>query len=66
MASNHYFLLFVVLKILITFVYTTDYSSEGYYSDLYDEYAEKEYGNDSNLFIVSPTNQLLNKRNILL
>jgi len=43
MASIHYFLLFVVLKILITFVYTTDYSSEGYYSDQYDEYAEKEY-----------------------
>ena len=45
-----------MLKNSITFVYTSDYSSEGYYSDIYNEYAEEEYGNDSNLLIVSPTN----------
>ena len=61
MAFLNYFFLFVLLKNSITFVYTSEYSSEGDYPDIYDEYAEEEYGNDSNLLIVSQTNSLLIK-----
>ena len=56
MAFIHYSVLFVLLKISITCVYTSDHSSERYYSDIYEEYKENDYGNDSNLFIVSQTN----------